>query len=383
MSNTEAMQRALTQVVSRGDFVVPPYPAVALRLQRLLAREGYGVSDVADVLAADAALAATVLAAANSALLGGSQEITSLSRAVNRLGARTVGSIAVATGVGALTINNGVLLDVKFRVWRRGITCALACQKLAAPRDLVPEEAFLAGLLHGFGRSIAVASLEQLLKTHQPPRPLSAAEWLNIAEQHRAVLAHAVAKNWHLPQAIAEAVDGSIQEARSPLNELVLLADRIASDLDAGRMPEVGGGDTRLVDELVAGLPNALEAFAPQEPALTTRPAPPSSPLAKPDHALDGELHKKSLTVTDRRTKGAASLTCLALSPSGLEVESSRPFQESSVVRVTVGDPSERFEPWFNVVLCVPSGPRYRVELQLFSPTRELRDRWRVLYEAP
>jgi hypothetical protein len=52
-------------------------------------------------------------------------------------------------------------------------------------------------------------------------------------------------------------------------------------------------------------------------------------------------------------------------------------------VRLTVGDPSERLEPWFNVVLCVPSGPRYRVELQLFSPTRELRDRWRVLYEAP
>ena len=37
MSNTEAMQRALTDVVSRGDFTVPPYPAVALRLQRLLA----------------------------------------------------------------------------------------------------------------------------------------------------------------------------------------------------------------------------------------------------------------------------------------------------------------------------------------------------------
>ena len=67
MSNTEAMQRALTDVVSRGDFVVPPYPAVALRLQRLLAREGYGVAEVAEVLAADAALATTVLAAANSA----------------------------------------------------------------------------------------------------------------------------------------------------------------------------------------------------------------------------------------------------------------------------------------------------------------------------
>ena len=64
MSNTEAMQRALTDVVSRGDFIVPPYPAVAMRLQRLLAKDGYGVGDVADIVSADAALATTVLAAA-------------------------------------------------------------------------------------------------------------------------------------------------------------------------------------------------------------------------------------------------------------------------------------------------------------------------------
>ena len=384
MSNTEAMQRALTDVVSRGDFVVPPYPAVAMRLQRLLAREGYGVGEVAEVLAADVGLAATVLAAANAALLGGGGEITSLSRAVNRLGARTVGSIAIASGVGAITISTGVLLDVKFRVWRRGMTCALACQKLAAAHGLVPEEAFLAGLLHGFGRSIAIASLEQLLKTHQPPRPLSAAEWLNIAEQHRGVLAHAVVKNWQLPPLIADAVDSGAQTASSPLKELALQADKIAGDLDAGRMPETQSpGDARLVDELIAGLPAALEAFAPPAPALTTRPAPPSPVLAKPDHALDGELRKKTLTVTDRRTKAAASLTCLSIAAQGIEVESSRPFQESSVVRLTLEHGDIHLEPWFNVVLCAPSGARYRVELQLFSPTRELRDQWRALYDAP
>jgi HD-like signal output (HDOD) protein len=100
MSNAKAMQRALTHVVSRGDFVVPPYPAVALRLQRLLGKDGYGVGDVAEVIAADAALAATVLAAANSALLGGASPITSLSRAVNRLGARTVTEFRIELAYG-------------------------------------------------------------------------------------------------------------------------------------------------------------------------------------------------------------------------------------------------------------------------------------------
>lgn len=383
MSNTEAMQRALTDVVSRGDFTVPPYPAVALRLQRILAREGYGVAEVAEVIAADAALAATVLAAANSALLGDVGPITSLSRAVNRLGARTVGSIAVASGVGAAAVTNGVLLDVKFRVWRRGMSCALACQKLAAARELEPEDAFLAGLLHGFGRSIAITSLEQLLKTHAPPRPLSVTEWLNIAEQQRAALARAVAQSWELPPVIALAID-SHGRGPSPLHDLVLYADKVAGELDAGRMPESRNpAEARALDELVAGLPGALEAFAPPAALPTTRPSPPNPHLAKPDHVLDGELRKKTLAVGDRRAKGAASLTCLSVAPTGIELDSTKPFQESSVVRLTVGEGGARLEPWFTVVLCVPNAARYRVELQLFSATREAREQWRALYDAP
>jgi HD-like signal output (HDOD) protein len=383
MSNTEAMQRALTDVVSRGDFTVPPYPAVALRLQRLLARESYGVGEVADVIAADAALAATVLAAANSALLGAAVPITSLSRAVNRLGARTVGSIAIASGVSSVAVATGVLLDVKFRVWRRGMTCALTCQKLGHARGLVPEDAFLAGLLHGFGRTIAIASLEQLLKTHQPPRPLSVAEWLTIAEQQRAALAHAVAQSWQLPPAIAEAV-GSQPSGASALNDLVAYADDVAGELDAGRMPEArSSADARLLDELVAGLPAALEAFAPPAPAPTMRPSPPNPLLAKSERALEGELRKKALAVIDRRAKAPYTLTCLSLAPAGIEVDSNKPFQEGSVVRLAVGEPDAHFEPWFTVALCVQQASRYRVELQLFSPTREARDRWRALYDAP
>jgi HD-like signal output (HDOD) protein len=382
MGNSEAMQRALTEVVSRGDFVVPPYPAVAMRLQRLLAREGYGVGEVADVLTADAALATTVLAAANSALLGSGAPITTLSRAVNRLGARTVGAIAIASGVGAITITTGVLLDVKARVWRRGLTCALACQKLGAARGVPSEEAFLAGLLHGFGRSIAVASLEQLLKTQQPPRPLTVAEWLGIAEQHRAALAQAVAKNWQLPAAIADAI-GAGSQTPSALHELVSYGDRVAADLDAGRIPQAQQpSEIRLLDELIAGLPSAIEAFAPPAPLPTTKPMPPTSALHKPDHALEGELRRKPLKIIDRRAKGAAELSCVSIGPSGVEVDSNKPFQESAMVRVQIGGPDSGFEPWMSVVLCVPNGGRFRVELELFSPTRETRERWRTFYDG-
>jgi HD-like signal output (HDOD) protein len=381
MSNIEAMRRALTEVVSKGDFVVPPYPAVALRLQRVLSRDSYAVAEVADVVATDAPLAATVLAAANSALLAGGAPITSLGRAVNRLGARTVGSLALASGVSALAVSGGVLQDVKFRVWRRGITCALACRKLAAARQLEPEDAFLVGLLHGFGRSVAITSLERLLKTHRPPRPLSAGEWLGIGEQHRAILAQTVAKSWPLPPSIAEAIDPGATAGASPLADLVLEADQLAADLDVGRMPQARApGETALIDELVSSLPATLEALAPQA---SRSPSPPSPLLAKPERALSGDVRQKALVVVDRRSKGAGELKTLGLTATGLTVESSRPFQESSVARLAIGGDEAPWEVWFNVALCAPSGAAYRVELELFSPTRECRERWRALFEAP
>lgn len=376
------MQRALTDVVTRGDFTVPPYPAVALRLQRLLARESYGVGEVADVIATDAALATTVLASANSALLGAAVPITSLSRAVNRLGARTVGSIALASSVGQASLTAGVLLDVRFRIWRRAMMGALTAQRLAPARGLAPEEGFLATLLHGFGRSIAVASLEVLLKRHSPPRPLTLAEWLSIADEQRPALARAISQSWQLPPVIAEAIDATAKSP-SPLNDLVTCADAIAGELDAGRTaPGRNPEETRLIAELVSELPALLEALTPPAPPAPARPPPPSQHLAKPSHALGGALRPKTINVVDRRTKGAAPLTCLALAPSGLELECAKPFQESSMVKLSIGEEAQRFDSWFTVVLCVAKAPGYRAELELFSPTREVRERWQALYEG-
>lgn len=381
MSNIEAMRRALTEVVSKGDFIVPPYPAIAMRLQRVLARDGYTIAEVADVVATDSALAATVLAAANSALLAGAAPITSLGRAVNRLGARTVGTIALASGVGALALSGGILQDVKYRVWRRAVTCALGCQKLSLALQLEPEEAFLVGLLHGFGRSVAITALERVLKKHQPPRPLTAAEWLNIAEQHRAALAGAVAQGWQLPPVIAQAVAPGATPGASPLADLVLYADQVAMELDANRKPKPRSAEEApLLEELVTSLPATLEALAPQT---SGRLAPPSPLVVKPERALSGDLRPKALVVEDLRSKGAAELKTLAVTVSGLQVESSRPFQESSMVRLAIRDGEPPWEVWFNVALCAATGARYKVELELFSPTRETRERWRALFEAP
>lgn len=369
------MRRALGEVVERGDFQVPPYPAVALRLQRIFAKPNYALGEVADTIAADPALAARVLSLTNSALYRATEEITSLPRAVNRLGTRAVSSLALAAGLGSSATQAGALFDVKYRVWRRSITCALACQKLAPQRQLDDSQAFLVGLLHGFGRSVAIAAIEKLMATFKGVTPLKMLEWLSVAEEQREKLALAVAERWQLPAEIIASLKP--EAASTPMGALVAEGERIASALESNWRPEPSSpAEARALDELIAGLPGALDALAAVPPPSPGR----VTAVASVDHALAGELKPWRSEITDCRKQGRATLTSVSIAGTGMELQSSLAMQEHSMVRLAVGSDGQRFEAWFNVALCVPAATGCRVEVELFSPPRELKERWLGLF---
>lgn len=370
--------KRLDELVARGDFQVPPYPAVALKLQRIFARENYGVGEIADTIAADPALAARILGLANTALYRATEEITTLPRAVNRLGARVVSALALAAGLGGSAMHPGVLFDVKYRVWRRSVTAALACQKLAPLRGLDVNEAFLVGLIHGFGRSVAVAALEALVAKEKNVSPLLLLQWLAVAEAKRQPLALAVAERWQLPAEILAPLRPGAEG--SPLGALVLEAERIAGELESSYRPEASSpAEARAVDELVQGLPQALEALAAVPPPPPGRAA--ASMVAPAGQVLEGDRRPCHLALADCRKKAPATLKPLAITATGLEAESSLPFQDGSVVRLAVGTGTERLEAWFNVLACAPAGSAHRLEVELFSPPRDIKERWQGLFE--
>lgn len=371
----DALRAALGEVVAKGDFQVPPYPAVALRLQRIVARPNYSLAEVSDTISADAALAARILSVVNSALYRASEDITSLPRAVNRLGARVVSALAVAAGIGSGATQAGALFDVKYRAWRRSVTCALACQKLARLRALDENAAFLAGLIHGFGRSVAIAAIERLLAAQRAVAPLQILQWLAVAEEQRERLALAVAERWQLPADIMDALRPGVT---TPMAALVTEGERIAEALESSWRPEASSpAEARAIDELVHGLPAALDALAAVPPPAPTRAA----AVASPEKVLAGERRRCGIALADCRKKGAAQLTGMSLAPTGVEAASSAPLQEGSIVRLAAGTDAERIESWFNVLLSAPNGSAWRVEAELFSPPREIREAWQALFD--
>jgi HD-like signal output (HDOD) protein len=62
-----ALEAAVRDLTVTGAVKIPPYPAVALRLQRTVSDGNFGLSDLARMTSADAVLTATVLRMANSA----------------------------------------------------------------------------------------------------------------------------------------------------------------------------------------------------------------------------------------------------------------------------------------------------------------------------
>ena len=383
MSN-DRLFRALSSVAQSGNFSVPAYPAVALRVRRILANPNYQLSEVAEAASADPALAAILLKVANSALYARKgPPITQLAGAVNRIGARSVSSIVLAASVGTGATTPGPLLDIKHRVWQRSLYSALLCQALAPRRSLDVNDAFLAGLLHGFGRSVGATCLEQLFKTHQPDRPYTVEQWLDAIEPHRAQLAQLVAKSWDLPEPIAEAL-GVVESEATPLAALVDSADRLADALTRGRdvleRPIQFGlapAEQSTLEQIVPELAEAADAMVSERRAVAAT----SSAIAKPQNCLQGELKSCSFEVFDLRKNAPAKLIATAIAEDGLVVEGPTIFPEGTVVRLAIIQ-RDGLNSWFSVLLSVPYGHVSRAELQPFAASREFRDRWQHLWRS-
>lgn len=375
--------QSLEELVARGDFVVPPYPAAALKLRRLVESGSFGLAEVADAASSDPALAAALLRIANSPLYRGSgAAITSLGRAVHRLGARTVATMALTAGVGAAACADGPLIDVKYRAWRRSLTCALGCQWLARTRALDPDEAFLAGVLHGFGRSVALGCLELLLSKSPAAERRSLQEWLQAIEPHRKLLTQKVAEAWQLPAEIRSVLGAdAAQNPPNPFAALVSIADELAAAIDRGspgeQLGQVAGlspAEKQALPEFCSGLPGSLEALLEMpEPQKGLRPS--SGAVTKPETSFTSEVRSRTMDVTDlRNRRSPVPLRATGVAQDGLVLDCERPMQESCVARLALTLGERQIEGWFSISLCVAERGRFRVEAHSFAANRELRE---------
>jgi len=393
--NTPAALRArLEQASNRRltdeELPIPPYPSVALCVQQALSRPGTGTADLARLVGSDGALAARVLRCANSALYGRGEPVTSLTQAIGRIGVQQLMRVLLASGLASHAQAPGPFAPARRLIWIEGLAAALVCQELARLRQLPAEEAFVLGLLHDFGRIVAVAYLESQVGGGDLAGTWSPGEVVEAIDPYHVPLGMTLARRWKLPAVVGEVVEGHHGPPGASRQDTGLLAVVKASDqvvavltsettvsecLLAAKAPLVDRDEREAVARIVEKIPEFVAALDPTGGSSATsahRDARrgPSRPVE------EGPVTVRVTVTVGRRPHefGSAEIT-----PGRLVVLGDTALPENRLLEATVHSHPDPFGMWALTNPLGSVGDVHRSELQPFALDARTQKFWERL----
>ena len=118
--------------VNANTLQLPVFHHVALKLMHILSREDFSISQVAQMIMEDQALASHVLRMANSAFFGGLSQVTTIRDAIVRLGVRQVTNIVtVVTQSQQYRAKDKTIAAYMPTIWQQALGSALGSKWLA------------------------------------------------------------------------------------------------------------------------------------------------------------------------------------------------------------------------------------------------------------
>jgi HD-like signal output (HDOD) protein len=367
----------LVEQLRTTEVRVPPYPAVASSLDRIAGEPRTTVTEVAAIVATDAALAATVLRHAASAARVSNAPAT-LEAAIWKLGVDELTRIVLASSVGAAATTAGPLGMLRRDQWRRSLLSAMFCKELAGRRGVAPDQAFLAGLLHDFGAIVVVACLESLGLARLPVMP--EASWRRLVEDLHLEFGMVVVARWKLPEPIAEVIAShhtphTCMRVYRPLVQLVAIVDQIVEILDRpdggiAALAEVPGLEHDERFRIGALMPKVAEQMARFEtPAMRDV----GSRVTRDPGLLDGGWPVDFAI----ESKQHAEYRACALAPSTVAFRSPVMLQPAWLIEVTVRCAPDTIQMLIHVKSCDPQpGGDFLVTAQPFGLAGEDKAAW-------
>jgi HD-like signal output (HDOD) protein len=197
--------RKLSLELAVGDIRLPSFPDIAVRVQEVLEDTRAPRTQVAQVIRADAALAARILRLANSAFFSPTtHQITDLQQALTRLGNQLVRCTAVSFSLQQMTLGSGEanLRPTLQKLWRQGtLVAAIAYVIARETRVAKPDEALMTGLMHNIGRLYIAVS-----ETRHTAEGVDTEAWATMVQEWHPRIAGAILKHWKFPRSIVAAV---------------------------------------------------------------------------------------------------------------------------------------------------------------------------------
>lgn len=225
-------------------LLLPPLPAIALKLLQLVSREDCDIQKLAHLIEQDPGIAARIIGIANSAYFARPTPVCSVADAIVRvLGLNLVRGIAIGIAL-SKPFDPGACPEFQLeRYWHRAMSSATLAAQLA-PLAHLPETAhaclFLSGLLHNLGQLVlAHAFPDRMSQVFRVWAQRSGQSLLALESQYLAMTeveaGTLVARRWQLPAGVSDVIEFRRDPARAgasaPLVELIAYCATFASAL--------------------------------------------------------------------------------------------------------------------------------------------------------
>ncbi|WP_341503164.1 HDOD domain-containing protein [Gallaecimonas sp. GXIMD4217] len=211
MANENALLVSLIDKIKKDALVLPTLPEVALRIRSATDKDDVSMTELADIIRQDPALAARIIKVANSVLYRRAVAVDSIQGALARIGMQQIRSLVTAAAMQQLFIcNHPIIEDVMVSVWEQSVevssaTCLLLQNYLARgganPAELTVDGAQLAGLVHNIGTLPILAEAEQMPDAVSSPYLLK-----KVLERLQQPLGLNIIKNWRFGEEFQEVI---------------------------------------------------------------------------------------------------------------------------------------------------------------------------------
>lgn len=202
---TAADPRAIARDAIKNIAALATLPEVTAQIIDTVEDPRSSVGKLHRIIATDPSLSARILKVINSAFYGISGQVGSVERAIVLLGLNAVKNIAIAASLGQLF--RGVKLGEGFTardLWTHCISVGVTARELARSlRIPVPDEAFVAGLMHDAGILVELQLWPEKLQCICTTAKRTGADFCETERQILGVdhpeLGRALTEQWHFP----------------------------------------------------------------------------------------------------------------------------------------------------------------------------------------
>ena len=169
MAAENALYTILMEKIKQDALVLPTLPEVALKVRRAADDPDVNLGHMGDVIGQDPALSLGMIKVANSALLGRTIKVETVTQAVTRIGLRQIKSIATAMALEQVFVSeNDIVAMYMKKSWKKTIDIASVAISLMSVyleknkhTSLTLDTITLAALVHNIGVLPILTEAEQ------------------------------------------------------------------------------------------------------------------------------------------------------------------------------------------------------------------------------